>query len=70
MFDVLFRLSIITSSNVNDKIDILNILYDHIVILSNYELRTSIIQNFLTITYHVILIEISNDFKFQLKTIY
>ena len=64
VFNVLFRLLIITLLNVNDKINILNILYDYIVTLSNYELRTLIIQNFLVITYYVILIKMSNNYKF------
>ena len=45
-------------------------LYEHSVSLSNHELRFDIIQNLSSISYHVTLIEMSNDFKQRLKTVY
>ena len=70
--NVLSRLSdkLSTQSNVIDKAEILDVLYEHSVNLSNHELRFDIIQNLSSISYHVTLIEMSNDFKQRLKTVY
>ena len=72
IFDVLSRLfdKLSTQSNVIDKVEILDVLYEHSVNLSNHELRFNIIQNLSSISYHVTLIEMSNDFKQRLKTVY
>ena len=72
IFDVLSKLfdKLSTQSNVIDKIEILDVLYEHFVNLSNHELRFDIIQNLSSINYHVTLIKMSNDFKQRLKIVY
>ena len=72
IFDVLSRLfdKLSTQSNVIDKTEILDVLYEHSVNLSNHELRFDIIQNLSSINYHVTLIKMSNDFKQRLKIVY
>ena len=72
IFDVLSRLfdKLSTQSNVIDKTEIFDVLYEHSVNLSNHELRFNIIQNLSSINYHVTLIKMSNDFKQRLKTVY
>ena len=72
IFDVLSKLfdKLSTQSNVIDKIEILDVLYEHFVNLSNHELRFDIIQNLSSINYHVTLIKMSNDFKQRFKIVY
>ena len=72
MSNVLSRLSkrLSTQSNFNDKIEIFDAFYDYFVNLTNHEFRTTTIQNLSIISYHVILIEMSNDFKQRFKIVY
>ena len=65
--DALFRLSAHTShmNDVNKK-KILNVLYDHSIKIADEELN----DIFIAMTYHVILIKMSDDFKQRLKTTY
>ena len=72
IFDVLSKLfdKLSTQSNVIDKTEIFDVLYEHFVNLSNHELRFNIIQNLSSISYHVTLIKMSNDFKQRLKVVY
>ena len=70
--NVFFRLSKKSSiqSNFNDKIEVFDSLYDHVVDLTDHESRTITIQNLSTIFYHVTLIKMSNDFKQRFKNVY
>ena len=70
MLDALSRLSNKTTIDVTNKIEILDILYEYLVKLTNEKFRTIIIQDLSTITYHVILIKIFDDFKNKLKIVY
>ena len=72
IFDVLSKLfdKLSTQSNVIDKIEIFDVLYEHFVNLSNHELRFNIIQNLSSINYHVTLIKMSNNFKQRFKVVY
>ena len=65
LFDKLF-----TQVNVNDKTNILNVLYEHSIYLSKHEWRCIIIQKLSIIIYHVTLIKMSNEFKQRLKIVY
>ena len=49
--------------NIKNKIEVLNTLYNHLINFSNNELRFVILQNMSTITHHIILIKIFNEFK-------
>ena len=68
--DALSRLSNASQSNVKNKVEILNVLYDHHVDFSNDELRFATFQNMSAIAYHIILMKMSDDFKKRLKTVY
>ena len=71
IFNVLFRFSDTSrQQNVTNKIDILNVLYDHVVKLLKYKLYFFILQNLLTIIYHATLMKIFNNFKQRLKNVY
>ena len=72
MSNVFFKLSskLFSSQNSKNKIDIFDIFYDYFIDLSNYELCFVIIQNMSTITYHVILMKMFDDFKKRFKKIY
>ena len=70
MLDALSRLSNKTTIDVTNKIEILDILYEYLVKLTNEKFRTTIIQNLSTITYYVILMKIFDDFKNKLKIVY
>ena len=68
--NALSRLSNASQSNVKNKVEILNVLYDHFVVISNYELQFFTIQNISTIIYHVTFVKMSNDFKQRLQKTY
>ena len=71
MSNVLFRfLKTLRQQNVTNKIDILNILYNHIVKLLKYKLYFFILHNLLAIIYYATLIKIFNNFKQRLKNVY
>ena len=70
ILNALSRLSNKTIVNVTNKIEILNVLYKYFMKLTNEKFRTIIIQDLSTITYHVILIKIFDDFKNKLKIVY
>ena len=70
MLDALSRLSNKITIDVANKIEILDVLYEHFVKLINEKFRTIIIQNLSTITYHVILVKMFDDFKNKLKIVY
>ena len=70
IFDALSRLSNKTTTNVTNKIEILDVLYKHFVKLTNEKFRTTIIQNLSIVIYHVILMKIFDDFKNRLKIVY
>ena len=72
MSNVFLRLSNKKSiqSNFNNKIDVLNILYDNSMKLKNHEFRIVIIQNLSIITYYVILMKMFDDFRKRFKLIY
>ena len=70
MLNALSRLSNKITIDVTNKIEILDVLYEYLVKLTNEKFRTIIIQNLSTITYHVILIKMFNDFKNKLKIVY
>ena len=53
-----------------DKAGILDVLYEHPIQLPDHELRCAIIQDLPVIAYHVTLVEMSDDFKQRLKTVY
>ena len=70
MLNALSRLSNKITIDVTNKIEILDVLYEYLVKLTNEKFRTIIIQDLSTITYHVILIKIFDDFKNKLKIVY
>ena len=70
--NVLSRLSkkLSSQSNFSDKIEIFDAFYDYSVNLTNYEFRTTTIQNLSIISYHVTFMKMSNDFKQRFKIVY
>ena len=48
----------------------MNVLYNHIVKLLKHKLYFFILQNLLTVVYHVTLIKIFNEFKQRFKNVY
>ena len=70
--DALSRLFEYRASMIDDKDknDILNALYDHSIDIDNIELNETIILEKVTVTYHIILIQMSNKFKTRLSEVY
>ena len=70
MSNALSRLSNKTTINVMNKVEILNVLYEYLIKLTNKKFRTTIIQNLSIVIYYIILIKIFNEFKNKLKIVY
>ena len=68
--NVLSRLLNVLQSNVKNKIEVLNALYNYLINFSNNELRFVILQNMSTITYYIILIKMFDEFKQRFKIVY
>ena len=59
-----------TQPDAADKAGILDVLYGHPVSLPDHELRSATIQDLPPVSYHITLVEMSDDFKQRLKAAY